>query len=133
MITRETAIRGIRFLTVGGTAAVVQLTLMRILGPRLPVNLAFVLAFLGSTTTHYILNRFWALPSARHDVWRQFREYLGAVALSLVINLVVFRLVRDYFGLGNLWATAIAIPPSTVVVFLLLNFRVFRARNGARS
>ena len=83
--------------------------------------------FAGSTLTHYLLNRFWALPSARADTWRQAKEYVGTAAISWVINIAVFRLCLDGFGLGKMWATAVAVPPSTVVVFLLLNYRVFRA------
>lgn len=111
----------------------VQWSTMRVLLGIVPENLAFTLSFLCSSATHYTLNRFWALPSVRHDSWRQLAEYLGTVALSWLINLGMFRLCRDVFGLGALWATAIAVPPSTVVVFLLLNFRVFAAKaRGAR-
>jgi putative flippase GtrA len=49
-----------------------------------------------------------------------------------VINFALFRLCVDGFGLGRILATAIAVPPSTVVVFLLLNYRVFRARLAGR-
>jgi putative flippase GtrA len=102
---------------------------MRLFAPHWPENVAFTLSFLCSSATHYTLNRFWALPSERHDSWRQFAEYVGAVALSWVINIAMFRLCRDLLGLGKLWSTAIAVPPSTIVVFLLLNFRVFRAKS----
>ena len=64
------------------------------------------------------------------DTWRQAKEYLGTAAISWVINLAVFRLCLDGLGLGKVWATAAAVPPSTVVVFLLLNYRVFRAGAG---
>jgi putative flippase GtrA len=47
-----------------------------------------------------------------------------------VINLAVFRLCLDVIGLSKMGATAVAVPPSTVVVFLLLNYRVFRAGGG---
>lgn len=117
-----------RFLVVGGTAYAVQWTTMKLFAPWMDENVAFTLSFLCSSATHYTLNRFWALPSSRQDSWRQLAEYLATVALSWVINLAVFRLCRDGLGLGKLWATAVAVPPSTVVVFLLLNFRVFRRK-----
>jgi putative flippase GtrA len=127
---RETQVRFARFLAVGGTAYLVQVATMTLFLLRLGENLAFTLSFLCSSSTHYTLNRFWALPSERTDSWRQAREYLGTVALSWVINFSLFRVCLDVFGLGNIWATAIAVPPSTLVVFLLLNFRVFRAKRG---
>jgi putative flippase GtrA len=123
---RPTQWRLLRFLTVGGTAFAVQWTTMKLLSGALPENVAFTCSFLCSSATHYSLNRFWALPSQRRDSWRQFGEYVLTVAISWVINLAMFRLCRDVLGLGRMWATAVAIPPSTIVVFLLLNFRVFR-------
>ena len=127
---RETQVRFARFLAVGATAYAVQVLAIKLLLLWLGTNAAFTLSFCCSTLTHYCLNRFWALPSARHDSWRQLREYLGTVVISFVINLAVFHLCLDVFHLGNIWATAIAVPPSTVVVFLHLNFRVFRSRSA---
>ncbi len=82
--------------------------------------------FAASTTTHYLLNRFWALPSVRTDSRRQAGEYGLTVAVSYAINLGLFELARRGLGLGVMAAAAVAIPPSTAVVWLLLNHRVFR-------
>jgi putative flippase GtrA len=122
----ETQVRFFRFLVVGGTAFLVQVGSMKLLMGWLGTNAAFTLSFLCSTSTHYTLNRFWALPSTRGDTLRQLGEYLIAAALSYVINLSLFRLCLDVFGWDKLWSTAVAVPPSTLVVFLLLNYRVFR-------
>ncbi len=125
---RETQWRFFRFLVVGGTSFGVQVLTMKLALLALGTNAAFTLAFVCSTATHYCLNRFWALPSARTDTWKQFRDYAGASAISFVINFSIFHLCLDVLGLGEVWATAIAIPPSTVVVFLILNYRVFKAK-----
>lgn len=127
---RQTQVRFARFLTVGATAYGVQVLAIKLFLLWVGTNLAFTLSFLCSTVTHYSLNRFWALPSARQDTWRQLREYLGAVVISFVINFSLFHLCLDVFGLGKIWSTAVAVPPSTVVVFLLLNYRVFRVRSA---
>ena len=126
---KPTQWRFARFIAVGGLSYGVQVATMMLFsrGLGLATNVAFTLSFVCSTATHYTLNRFWALPSARSDTWRQAREYLGASAISFVINFAVFHLCLDVIGLGKIWATAVAVPPSTVVVFLLLNYRVFRA------
>lgn len=121
-----------RFLIVGATAYGVQVLTIKLFLVIMGTNAAFTLSFLCSTTTHYLLNRFWALPSGRIDTARQLVEYLGTAALSYAINFALFRLCVDGFGLGRILATAIAVPPSTVVVFLLLNYRVFRARLAGR-
>jgi putative flippase GtrA len=122
---REARLRLLRFLAVGAGAALVQVAVLWALKARWGETLAFSIAWAVSTTTHYFANRFWALPSGRRDSARQFGEYLFAVALSFLINLGAFKLLRNYFELDPTWATLCAIPPSTVVVFLILNYRVF--------
>jgi putative flippase GtrA len=123
---RQTQVRFLRFLVVGGTAALVQLSTLalfkRVLGP----DFAFTLSFIVATATHYSLNRFWALPSARRDTGRQLGEYLTTAGLSYLINLGLFRLGLSVIGLSVMWSAVVAVPPSTLVVFLLLNYRVFR-------
>ena len=121
-----TQVRFFRFLAVGGTAAGVQFATLSCWTKWLPPSPAFTLSFLCSTGTHYLLNRFWALPSDRQDSGRQLGEYLFTVAVSYAINLGAFQFCRSALGLDVMWAAFCAIPPSTLVVFLLLNFRVFR-------
>jgi putative flippase GtrA len=125
---KQTQLRALRFLAVGGGSLGVQLAVMWVLKPRMDVTLAFAISWMISTTVHYFANRFWALPSTRHDAAKQFGEYLFTVALSCIINVAAFRLCLDVIGMNAMWATAWAVPPSTVVVFLLLNYRVFRAK-----
>lgn len=122
---RETQWRLLRFLVVGGGSALVQVAVLRALKARMGETFAFSISWVISTTTHYFANRFWALPSGRGDTVQQLGEYLVAVAISYVINLGAFKLLRVKFKLGTTWATLWAIPPSTVVVFLILNYRVF--------
>jgi len=127
---RETQVRFARFVVVGGGSAAVQFGLLAVLKGRMGDTLAFSLSWMLSTTTHYLANRFWALPSGRHDPAKQFGEYLFTIAVSYGINTAAFVSGQRFFGLGLMWATFWAIPPSTVVVFLLLNYRVFRKGTG---
>ena len=122
---RETQLRLLRFLVVGGGTALVQVAVLRALQARCGETLAFSLSWVVSTATHYFASRFWALPSGRNDAVQQLGEYLLAVVVSYLINLGAFKLLRNRFKLGVTWATLWAIPPSTAVVFLILNYRVF--------
>ena len=122
---RETLLRLARFLVVGAGSALVQLGVLRALKPKLGETWAFTASWVVSTLTHYLANRFWALPSARSDTTQQLGEYLFAVGVSYLINLGAFKLLRVRFKFSTTWATLCAIPPSTIVVFLILNFRVF--------
>ena len=121
----ETQLRALRFLAVGAGSALVQVLVLRALRARLGETWAFTVSWIVSTTTHYLANRYWALPSGRNDSVQQLGEYLVAVALSYLINLGAFKLLRIRFKMSPTWATLWAIPPSTVVVFLILNYRVF--------
>ncbi len=126
--SRETQVRFFRFLSVGGLAAIVQFMTLKVFKTWLGSDLAFTCSFICSTTTHYLMNRFWALPSHRNDAIKQFTEYLGTSGISYIINLSIFKLCHDLVGLSIMWSAVIALPPSTVVVFLILNYRVFRRR-----
>ena len=88
---------------------------------------AFAISWVGSTMAHYLCNRFWALPSGRQDSKKQFGEYLLTTGLSLLVQWLGFEAFYSGAGLDAMWSTILAVPPSTVVVFLLLNYRVFRA------
>jgi putative flippase GtrA len=128
MSSPESRRRVVRFLVVGGGSAGVQFAVLALIKGRMNDLLAFSISWALSTTTHYLANRFWALPSGRHDAGKQFGEYLFTIGLSWAINTVAFQLCRTALGLGMMWSTFWAIPPSTVVVFFLLNYRVFRAK-----
>jgi putative flippase GtrA len=127
----ETRRRAVRFLVVGGGSAAVQFAVLALLRDAMGATAAFSISWVVSTATHYLANRFWALPSARTDARKQFGEYLVAVGLSYVINLAAFKVCTIWLGLGVMWAAFWAIPPSTVVVFLILNYRVFRGAHRA--
>jgi putative flippase GtrA len=123
--------RFVRFLGVGGLSAAAQFSVLWLLVDRVRADVGFTVAYAVSVVTHYLLAKFWALPSERQDAARQLAEYLGVVVISYAINLGAFKLCHDGLGLSVMWATAAAVPPATVVVFLLLNFRVFRMRLSA--
>jgi putative flippase GtrA len=126
---RETQVRFWRFIAVGGISALVQLGSLAVLKRWFTPTLAFTLSFMMSTATHYSLNRFWALPSERRDRARQLTEYLATAGLSYLVNISLFNLCLHIIGLGVMGSAVFAVPPSTLVVFLLLNYRVFRRRN----
>jgi len=123
---RPTQVRFLRFFAVGGCGFIVQLASLRGLKDLLAARLAFSVAFALSVASHYLLNRFWALPSPRRDSGRQFLEYAATIAISYAISFGCFNLFFGLFHLGVMWATALAVPPSTLAVFLLLNYRVFK-------
>ena len=124
--SRQTQVRFFRSLTVGATAFVVQACVLWVLKRFLAPLTAFSWAYACSVVTHYSLNRFWALRSARRDSGRQLLEYAGTVVIGWLIQSTVFRFCLHTVGLGIMWSNFFAVPPSTVAVILILNFHVFR-------
>lgn len=128
---RQTQVRFVQFCTVGILAGVVQFASLWFLKAFLTARIAYTVSFVLSVITHYSLNRFWALRSARRDTLQQALEYLATIAVSYLISFSCFNLFYAVCHIGIMLSTALAIPPSTGVVFLLLNYRVFRRRTPA--
>jgi putative flippase GtrA len=128
MLTAKTRARFVRFFVVGGVGFLVQIGSLRLLKGILPANIAFTIAFVLSVASHYTFNRFWALTSTRRDTGRQFLEYLGTVGVSYLVSLTAFNIALRLLKVGVMWSTVLSVPPSTIVVFLLLNYRVFHHR-----
>jgi len=126
MLTPATRARFLRFFVVGGVGFIVQIGSLALLKNVLRPSFAFSVAFVLSVGSHYSLNRFWALRSVRSDSTRQFLEYLATVGVSYLINISVFKFCLHVLGLGVVESGVLAVPPSTLVVFLLLNYRVFK-------
>jgi putative flippase GtrA len=118
--------RFLRFIVVGGVGFVVQTGSMKLLKQVLPARIAFTIAFALSVVSHYSFNRFWALTSTRRDTGRQALEYLGTVGVSYLVSFLAFNFFLAILRVGPMWSTVLSVPPSSVVVFLLLNFHVFR-------
>jgi putative flippase GtrA len=125
---RTTQLRFFRFLVVGGISAGVRFAALALAQNFLKPSFTFSFAFICSTTTHYLLNRFWALRSTREDVGQQMGEYLLTVVISYGINLLMFKFCHAVLGLSVVASGLWAIPPSTVVVFLILHLRVFQTK-----
>lgn len=128
LLDRATQLRFLRFLTVGGISAGVRYVALALAQNLLKPSLTFSFAFICSTAAHYFLNRFWALRSTRQDVGQQFGEYLVTVLISYAMNLLMFQFCHSILGFSIVASGLWAIPPSTVLVFLLLHFRVFRVQ-----
>jgi putative flippase GtrA len=118
--------RFIRFFVVGGFSYIINVLTFWFLIHVLNTSAAFSIAFVVSVMVHYTLNRFWALPSKRSDLAKQLLEYLGTTVLSYVMSFTVFNLCHFLLGFTPLWSQVCAQPPSTLIVFLILNFRVFK-------
>jgi len=119
--------RLLRFAVVAILVGALNISILALLKNHCEAHLAFTIAFLLATTLHYGLNRFWALPSDRHDAGRQFSEYAFTVGLSYIMNFLLFTLAHSLWRKSVVFSAIFAAVPAGIVIFLILNLRVFRA------
>lgn len=124
-------VRFTRFLAVGIATGATQLGLLGLLGKELGSGIAFTIAYMSSILVHYFLNRFWALPSDRMDTKRQFTEYLMTVLLSYMLSLLGVQVLHRLFSVNLVLSALLAAVPTAIIVFIILNFRVFRKHSSS--
>lgn len=124
---RTTQVRLFRFIFSGLTVMGVQVGCLALLTHWWNRSLAFIVSYAFAVLVHYSLNRFWALKSKRTDVARQAGEYAITVLASFVTSFSLFTVASSMLSLSPVWAAILTNPPTTIAVFLVLNFRVFRA------
>lgn len=126
MLNQERIHRFVRFCVVGGTVAVVDFStvwfLSHILQPLVAVSIAY---FIG-VTCHFLLNKFWVFRCRRSDYVRQLMQYLTVVLSSWLTTVATVQLCLSTITHNILVAKLFAVPPATLVAFLLMQFFVFR-------
>ena len=115
-----------RFLTVGGCAAVVDFGLLGILRGWILPTAAFSGAYVAGAVTHFLLNKHWTFRCGRADLARQLAEYLVVIGIIYLVQLAGFRAGLLLFKQNVLLAKAAAVPPGTVVGYFLLKMHVFK-------
>ena len=116
----------IRFLVVGATAFIVDFvcaSLFIIFMPRVP---SLVLAYMMSCIFHYTSSKYWAFDDSSPLSVRQVWLYALVNIATLVINTSITNLMLGYSNQGLLIAKAVALPPSSILGFVLLRWLVFK-------
>lgn len=130
--SRQTQVRFFKSMIVGGIAAGVNVGAIALCATFMRASKADNIAYAASVVTHYTLNRFWALQSSRADTGRQLLEYAGTVVIGWLIQHFTFLFCYYTVHMQLVWAKLFSIPPSTLAVFLILHFHVFRAGQVTR-
>lgn len=123
---RERASRVMRFLVVGGAVTVLDLSLVWLFQFFLPPLGAISLAYLSAVTCHFLLNKFWVFRCSREDYRRQLGQYGMNVALCWLVTVAVVRLCLATFTSNLMLAKVCALPPATVLGFVMMQLLVFR-------
>lgn len=126
MITAERLFRFLRFCTVGATVASIDFGLLWLLSGQIPPLVAVSIAYLTGVCCHFLLNKMWVFRCRRSDYLRQLTQYSAVVIASWVTTITIVHLCLSRFTSNVLIAKLFALPPATLVAFLLMQFFVFR-------
>ena len=129
MITQERFFRLLRFCTVGAAVAAIDFGLVWLLSGHLPPLIAVSLAYFTAVCCHFLLNKMWVFQCRRSDYIRQLIQYSAVVVASWLTTITIVHLCLSSFTTNVLIAKLFAVPPATLVAFLLMQFLVFRRPN----
>jgi putative flippase GtrA len=132
VITQERIFRFLRFCIVGTTVATIDFGLVWVLSGRMPALLAVSIAYFTGVSCHFLLNKMWVFKCRRSDYVRQFLQYFLVVIASWSTTITIVHLCLSSFTSNVLIAKLFAVPPATLVAFLLMQLLVFRSPNVSK-
>lgn len=128
-----------KFLVVGVVSALLDIGFLWIALGFLPSQGAFSVGYVIGIAAHFCLNKWWTFQCRRSDIHVQLIQYAAVTAVNYVVQFSVFSLVIFVLhaesallpawavasGIQQVFAKMCAIPPSTIVGFLLFRKNVF--------
>jgi putative flippase GtrA len=128
---REAGLKLARFLATGGGCAVLDCSLVWVLGFFLPPLVAVSAGYLAGVSCHFVLNKFWVFRCRRSDYGRQLTQYGLNAGCCWVMTVAAVHFCLKTFTTNLLLAKLFALPPATAVGFCVLRGVVFRERSPA--
>ena len=122
---RLSRFRFLRFCIVGTTVAVIDFSLVWILSRWLSPLIAVSIAYIAAVSCHFLLNKTWVFRCSRTDYANQVARYAMTVIGCWLTTLGVVRLSLSTITSNILLAKLIAVPPASLVGFVLLRCFVF--------
>ena len=123
---RETIGKGIRFGLVGGFVCLVDLAMLwvwsRFTSPVVAVSAAYFIA----VTVHFCQNKWWVFRNQSTTVGTQVLNYALTVAACWLCTVAVFSLSLRWVTMNIFIAKIIAVPPTTLLSFVMMRWFVFR-------
>jgi putative flippase GtrA len=126
VITQARFLRFLRFCIVGATVAAIDFSLVWLLSSRIQPLVAVSIAYLIAVCFHFLLNKMWVFRCTRSDYVRQLMQYFAVVVASWLTTISIVHFCLSGFTTNILIAKLFAVPPATLVAFLLMQFFVFR-------
>ena len=123
---RETIGKSIRFGLAGGFVCLVDLAMLwvwsRFTSPVVAVSAAYFIA----VTVHFCLNKWWVFRNQSTAVGAQVLKYALTVAACWLCTVAVFSLSLRWVTMNIFIAKIIAVPPTTLLSFVMMRWFVFR-------
>src|ERR1700693_2191305 len=106
--------------------AAIDFGLVWFLNGRLPPLVAVSIAYFTAVCCHFLLNKMWVFQCRRDDYIKQLIQYFAVVIASWSTTIVIVHFCLSNFTTNVLIAKLYALPPATLVAFILMQFFVFR-------
>jgi putative flippase GtrA len=126
VLNQERIHRLVRFCVVGGTVAVVDFSIVWLLSHFLQPLISVSIAYFVGVTCHFLMNKFWVFQCRRSDYGRQLMQYFTVVLSSWLTTVAIVCLCLSTITHNILVAKLFAVPPATLVAFVLMQLFVFR-------
>jgi putative flippase GtrA len=129
----------VRFVVIGGIAALVNIALRVVLALYMPFELAVALAFPVALSVAFIGNRLWVFPVVtdwRRAYWRFFVVNLAALVQVWMISVGLYRLIFPLIGFTwhpELVAHVIGVLSPVVTSYYAHKHYSFRAHAAERG
>jgi putative flippase GtrA len=122
-----------RFCAVGGSVAVIDLSVVWISSHFLPALVDVSLGYVIGVTCHFLLNKFWVFRCKSQQYRRQVAFYLLHIALYWLLTMLIVSLVLSLTHANVVIARVISIPPMTLYTFCFLRFVIFNKGRQGRA
>jgi putative flippase GtrA len=123
----------LRFCLVGAAVLGFDYAMLWVFHHGMPKLVAVSLAYGLAVTLHFFLNKWWVFKAGPTPMAGQITRYVLTATLCLACTTLVVSFALKVAG-GNVFiAKTIAIPPTTLLGFVLMRWFVFQAATQPRS
>jgi putative flippase GtrA len=123
----------VRFCVVGGVAFLIDAGCARLFIEVVPKVLAVALSYLLSCLFHYTCTKYWTFKEKEAASVRQIWAYAWVNLVTLLVNTTVSTWMLTAFHQNVYVAKAVALPPTSILGFVLLRYFVFRNKKAVVS
>ncbi|MEY2407790.1 MAG: GtrA-like protein [Verrucomicrobiota bacterium] len=131
MFDRDTLGKAFRFCLTGGFVCCVDMAMLWVWSRFTPPRVAVSIAYLIAVGVHFCLNKWWVFQNRSGAARVQVVSYAITVGACWLCMFVLFLLSLRFLTSNIFVAKLIALPPTTMLSFVLMRFFVFRQKKVA--